>query len=116
MREAKVMEQEDYVRSRWQETILGGLYLYESTRSYHLRLGPWEHKGNVKDKDTVWQAAYAFTLERERQIKDVEEEHELIFQKREAASHKPAHQAIYARILARLQSTSADLRKGMRDE
>ena len=65
---------EEYVRSKWKDTICDGLWLYESTRSYHLRLGDWKHNGNVKDKDTVWQAAYDFTIAREKQMRLVEEE------------------------------------------
>lgn len=108
------IENEEYVRSRWDPNLFnGGLYFYEGARSYHLRLGSKRFEYTQKTKAECWSAAYAFTLEREEQIRQVEEEialMEFIVQAQDEFNDIVAAK----RILAREQAALAELKKGMR--
>ena len=57
-------------------------------------------------------AAAEFTRKRLDEIKEIREEHELIFMKH-ASALKSLHRAIYARILARLAAALEELQRGM---
>lgn len=109
------MTAEEEVRAAWEETILGGLYLYESARSYHLRLGEWKHKGNVKDKESVWQAALDYTRKRQQEIAEIEEEIRTLKWVRDNSMSFLICLPIAAisRILSRLTAQRDELKKGM---
>jgi hypothetical protein len=106
------MIDEEYVRSKWAEITVK---TYGNSRPFwicsqfeYLANGPFETEAEM------WQAARAFTEAREEEIRLLEEECDLLFQKHEAASNKPAHQAIYARIMSREQAALTELKRGMR--
>lgn len=96
------------MRERWEDTCLGGLWLYVAKRSYHLRLGAHEIKGSPKDKDAVWHAARAFTQARERKIAEVEEEIEWLTQLRKLVPCGNKRR----RILTRERAALAELKRG----
>ena len=102
------MEQE-YVRSRLDD-------VYWDKRSYN-KHGDIVHLGwsicFAETEEEGWKLALEWVKERERQIKDVEEEIDWLTDR--APVYSEAANAKKQRILARLQSALADLRKGMRD-
>lgn len=102
---------ESAVRAAWKETILDGLYLYESTRIYHLQLGDWEYKGTVKNKDAVWEAAHAFTLERQEEKRQIEKDMLWIADVRTGSDDDRQSKK---RTLARLQAALAEASRGMK--
>ena len=99
------MEQEEYVRSRWES-------VFDSEYGVDIMFDIDTPRQRFAGLNGRWQAAYAFTLERECQIKDVEEEIAWCRYQLSPATRPDGH--IRERILARLQSTLADLRKGMK--
>jgi hypothetical protein len=69
--------------------------------------------GYGKTRKEAWPAAYAFTVAREREIAELEEEIELVA---DAANNCfEHHKAAYSRNYDRLTAILADKKKGMRD-
>jgi len=131
-------QQEEYVRARWErvfdrETIVAG-------HGWMVRLPIIWHKsltdGYFKTKAAAWQAAYDFTVAREEEIRQLDEEicqmDDLSQMKRQdidceidtAEGYDPSWNdnalvvyvrdlCEYSRTLARLQQALEDLEKGM---
>jgi hypothetical protein len=96
------MEQEEYVRSRWGNVKAGVVCIY---------IGEWAEGNHVATIAGGWPEAYAFTLERERQIKDVESQ--IAFMHELPRSRQGER---WNGILGCIQSTLADLQRGMKIE
>jgi hypothetical protein len=120
------MTPEEYVRSKLSD-------VYWDKRFYN-RNGDIVHLGwsicFAETEEEGWRLAFEWTKDRERQIAEVEEEiartaQDIGREQGEKADYENAGYdvlasdcddriVIYGRILARLQSTLADLRKGMK--
>jgi len=108
---------EQYVRSRWK--ALGNLWW---DREYDENwISASDEKGQpirlFRGRSTeaeAWQAAYAFTLEREKQIAEVKEEI-AIHKKLGCAGFDTEREVIaWYRLLDRLNAALVDLQKGMK--
>ena len=102
---------EEYVRQRWELVhICDGSYrdYPRGTILLQCERGSWLNFPSM-------QAAYDFTLQREEQIRLVEEEIQLLSEFQEGlrvnSSHRPI---VLQRILARLEAALDELRKGMK--
>jgi hypothetical protein len=125
------MTPEEYVRSRWERStgfriaspnegmieVVGARLLFNS--------------GEFGNMDDFWDGAYAFTLDREEEIrqlagelgfvlKTVNHARQIVLRSIAYAPYEPfiAGQVVdvvrWSRILSRLQSTLAEMRKGMK--
>ena len=110
-KQASMTEHEEYVRSKWDNTAIDYQWELERWRFFTCNALYMEVFG--KTQDELWSAAYAFTVERERQIRDVEEEIELHKDWREILSG-PKRLIVWERTADRLQTALAELRRGMR--
>jgi len=120
--EAGSRDMEQYVRSRWK--ALGNLWW---DREYDENwISASDEKGQpirlFRGRSTeaeAWQAAYAFTLEREKQIAEVKEEIafaqiHLRVQHEGCGDDGCGCEEPIKRTIARLESTLAELTKGMK--
>lgn len=105
-------EMEQHVRRKWE-----GPWIYESKRSYHLHLHGREFEATPATKDAAWQAAYDVTIQREKQIAEVEEEIAFLSSVRVSGLTNGElcdKNAVLWRILDRERATLLDLKKGFK--
>jgi hypothetical protein len=107
--ELTVQEKEAYVRARW-------IDVYDDGYSVRL-LSPikgWIETPKFSGVSNRWPECYAFTIDRERQIAEVEEEVNLVRGEIRFFQGSPRAKGAMERILTRLQQVLAELRRGMR--
>lgn len=102
-------DHEKYVRDRWDSAECLGL---DGARFVSINRDLWMVPGNHRTDGPAWAAAYAFTIEREKQIAEVEEEIALLLNLRIHASELDVAQ----RIRVRLEAVLADLQRGMKEK
>ena len=111
------MSDEAYVRSKWVRVLNHG------TRRHPIPiLNGVEVKIPFAEWDEGWKAAAAFTLQREEEIRQVEEEISLLLNSMPLQvvvignTPIPDVQAARSRILAREQAALAELKKGWKEQ
>ena len=115
MNEARTNEQEKYCKERWEKAhepiiqrgLVGVDIWLEGAKVYRF---------HADNRPAAWQAAYDFTLAREEQIREVEEEIEFLEFTHNVARNQAYHHKwleSLVRILAREQAALAELKKGM---
>ena len=116
MHELTTAKKEAYVRSKWRmvyyfpETPADEGYLLQIFKDNSMREIYEEHSMSAED---AWDAAYAFTLAREEEVRQVEEEVALLKGWR-YVQEGISPQA--TRILAREQAALDELKRGMRGD
>ena len=106
---AKQQTAEKYVRSRWASVHI------PDTNHFHWEV--WlEFLDGRAEIFKDWSAAYAFTLEREEQIREIREEIALLRGMIMLLQSEPGDETapIYQRTINRLQEIVTELRRGMK--
>jgi len=102
-------EMEQYIRSKWElVSRCDGSY-----RHYEMGTVLIQDVHNHWFDFDSWQAAYDFTLAREEEIRQVEEEIKFLHELKSFGSWVENHTG-WQRILAREQAALADLKRGMK--
>ena len=116
------MTDEEYVRARWENVKCVDFYAGKNcaVQAWYVSLNArWSGRvGGTADDPEMWKEARAFTEQREREIAEVREEiSEIEDDVLSYSAHDNADSfaVIYRRILARLQTVLAELRRGMKE-
>lgn len=109
MTDPQLTEQEAYVRERWERVHLW--LPRHNDDGYLLQVSDMGMGGKTKDEAIA--AAYAFTINREREIAEVEEEIRFI-DSFAVTAFTPQNEAARKRILKSREAALAELKKGFR--
>ena len=111
MHELTAAEKEAYVRSVWENVHF--ITSYRQSSLWRLKFGPIITSADSQDE--CWDAAYAFTLAREEEVRQVEEEERLLQGALDLASDSNhPHRDPMQRTVKRLKGISDELKRGMR--
>lgn len=104
---------EEYVRQKWEHDAIRSR-CYVNNRPFWLYIGEDFCTGPHANEQKAWLAAYNFTIAREEEIRQVEEEIQTIYWLMEHCSNPTANGRIF-RILARETAALTELKRGMKE-